>query len=226
MADQTRRRLSLERLFGNKAVKRQLEALQKILEDQGIAKKELSNQTKAIMEDLIAKVDDLLSEFTDKPQEDLRNRLIATVMGALASAESEAPSEEAPEEELPPEEIMQDGEEDEEDEEEEEGIPAAFAKMYDEVLRVAEESADTYKAMAEFIPVFTDAVKMLEDVLPVIPKLGNLSERMAVIEKQFAGRPRIASRDIDTVVSDEDAEKQLTEGLRGKKTVFGHEVKE
>ena len=104
-------------------------------------------------------------------------------------------------------------------------MPAEFSKMFDAMTRTAEESADAYNALAQFIPVFTDAVKALEPVLPVVSDLGDLSTRMKNIEKQFAERPRAASKASETEVEDDAAKEKIAKGLGGETTVWGHKVK-
>ena len=211
MADQTKRRSFLDRFLGNKAVKRQLEALQDTLEAQGIVKKEqeMTSREKAIMEKLIEQIRMALQKFIDEPPAELINSIIATMMGTLATIEEEAIDEEPVDEE----------------EEEEEEVPAEFSKMFDAMTRTAEESADAYNALAQFIPVFTDAVKALEPVLPVVSDLGDLSTRMKNIEKQFAERPRAASKASETEVEDDAAKEKIAKGLDGETTVWGHKVK-
>jgi hypothetical protein len=223
-AQKTNRRNLWKSLVG-KPVSEQLsaamEALQASLDAAGVNRKEFSGQkTKAIMEDLAAQIDDLLASITDNPPEELRNQIIATVMGAMADT---GPVEEpAPEE--PPMGEMADGTD------EEDKLPEQVMELANQVKALVEERQASDEEWKEFIPAFIQVTNVVKEFAPLVGKikaLDSLEARMKSIETNQKMRPRAASQAVETEIEDKATRERLETGTRGqKKTVLGIPVKE
>lgn len=198
-----------------------MEALQASLDGAGITRKEYDGKkTKALMEDLAQQIDDLLASITDSPPEELRNQIIATVMGALADT---GPVTEAAVEE-PPMEEMQDGED------EEDKLPEQVMELAQQVKALVTERQASDEEWKEFIPAFIQVTEVVKEFAPLvgqIKQLETLTARMDKIEALQAMRPKAASAAAETAYEDKAARDRLNAGTQGqKKTVLGIPVKE
>jgi hypothetical protein len=197
-----------------------MEALQASLDAAGVNRKEFSGQkNKALMEELAQQIDDLLAGITDNPPEELRNQIIATVMGAMADTGPVA--EPAPEE--PPIEEMADGEE-------EDKLPEQVMELANQIKALVEERQASDEEWKEFIPAFIQVTNVVKEFAPLVDKikdLDTLEARMKAIEANQKMRPRAASQAVETVIEDKATRERLEAGTKGqKKTVLGIPVKE
>lgn len=198
-----------------------MEALQASLDGAGITRKEFDGQkTKAIMEDLAQQIDDLLANIIDNPPEELRNQIIATVMGSMADIGSvtEAAPEESPMEE------MQDGED------EEDKLPEQVMELAQQLKVLVTERQASDEEWKQFIPAFIQLTNVVKEFAPLVGQIKDLEKlttRMDKIEALQAMRPKAASAAAETAYEDKAARDRLEAGTRGqKKTVLGIPVKE
>jgi hypothetical protein len=222
-AQKTNRRNFFQNLVG-KTVGEQLAAamedLQVKLDAAGIHRKEYASpKTKALMEELAQQIDDLLASITDSPPEELRNQIIATVMGALADT---GPVDTTPPDEEPPVEQMSTDEEDK--------LPEQVMELANQVKALVEERQASDEEWKEFIPAFIQVTNVVKEFAPLVGKikdLETLEARMKSIEANQKMRPRAASQAVETVIEDKATRERLETGTRGqKKTVLGYPVKE
>jgi hypothetical protein len=198
-----------------------MEALQASLDAAGINRKEFSGQkNKALMEELAQQIDDLLAGITDNPPEELRNQIIATVMGAMA--DTGAASEPAPDE--PPIAEMADGQD------EENKLPEQVMELTAAVKAMVEERQASDEEWKEFIPAFIQVTSVVKEFAPLVGKIKDLEAleaRMKSIEANQKMRPRAASQAVETEIEDQATRERLQAGTKGqKKTVLGIPVKE
>lgn len=205
-----------------------IQALESVLDNAGVEKKELGfnkdvyqsmlkalSKKKGILEDMKTAVDELIAKVSDDAPEGLSNELIATIMGFLSKVDEgeEEPTEEDPTDEIPVP-------EDEEDEE-----VMNFAKT---LLKENNAMHEDVKALAELVPTFIDMAGTIRTLLPLVEssgKIDKLVEDMAILQKKVSGRPRVASKDNGNLFKDQKVEDQLKEGTEGESTFFGHRIK-
>jgi len=216
-----KRRTFIERMFGKKAgdeLAEALEGLQRALNNAGVDHKELdTGKAKAVLEDLAEQIDALLTGITDNPPEELRNQIIALVMGAVADS---GMVDAAPEPDM---ETMAEDEEDDED------MAEQMLQLSSEVKSLARESTAVYEEIQEFIPAFISVAKAIKDLTPLVKAAGrvdDLDTRIIALEKSMRQRPRAASQAEETTIENVSLLAAVKKGTEGQKTVLGIPVKE
>lgn len=217
---QDKRRNFITRMFGQKTSDELAEALQQLqtaLDGVGVDRKEYNGErSKAILEDLATQIDDLLGTITDNPPEELRNQIIALVMGAVADTGMVEDQPEQMAEDVPPE-------------EEDQPMPEQMMELTEQVKALAKESTAIYEDMAEFIPAFIAAAKSVQELVPLVKQAGrieDIAERVKALETAYRQRPRQASQSAETLVENDKLLAEMKKGTEGVKMVLGVPVKE
>lgn len=211
------RRKLLQRWFGKKTseqVEAAMQSMQTALDKAGVERKEYDpSKTKAMLEELVEKLNGVFGEITDNVPEDLAARVIAEVMGAVGDA--------MPEETMQEDEPLPD--------EEEEEVPEEFRELTKQVTALAKESQDVYAEMKEFVPAFIKVADAVESLVPAASKVKSVDgfeARLEKLETAMNSRPRQASKTAGTVVENDDIKRDIQKGTEGEKTILGIRVKE
>jgi hypothetical protein len=207
--------------IGNKA-RKGVQTVKGKLDKQGIqhkAKKPAPKlATKGLLEDLTAKIDEIIGEITDGDTTMLRDKLLAALAETLttAAATVDAPAVEATEteymeddpvveDELPDPEVMA------------KQLKAAM-QLNSRLINSFEQLADDNAATRQAVVAVAEAVKSLKDTAKLPDQLTEMTTRMKALEDRFKGGPRRASQDTDVraLVTDE----KLTEKVKDAMTRF------
>lgn len=193
-------------------------------------KKAVKIQTKGILEDLEALVDDFLSEVTDSPDPAMKDQFIMHILGAVAGHDGEEPDgDEQDDDLLEKEDDGYDGGADVEEAKDMDGyaeaqpsgygagreeVPTALhgkqLKLIDRLVKsnkaLADDQHDIKSALVEISKAIAPLGKQAEDISAI-------GKRLKAVEEKLSGRTRQASRDIETVVEDEDLTSRIKEQL-------------
>jgi hypothetical protein len=233
MTTQTKRRSIFER-FMPKSEAAEAEgillSLEETVSNAGVEKKELGfdkevydsmikglSKEKGILEALAKAVDGLLGKVGGEQPDELRNKIIATVMSHLAQVGAGEEEEVVTEEEPVGDEMPVPEEEDEE--------LMNFAKT---LLKENNAMHEDVKALAELVPAFIGMAEAVKSLMPLVEsskKIEKLAEDMTAMQKKLSTRPRVASKDNGNIFKDSKIEEQVKEGTEGESTFFGHKVK-
>ncbi len=233
MTTQTKRRSIFERFMSKTDAAEAegvLTALQNVLDNAGVEKKELDfdkgiyksmlkalSKEKGILEALAKAVDGLLTKVGGEQPDELRNKIIATVMSHLSQVGIDGEGEEVINEE---EEPTGDEMPIPEDEEEEEGL----MNLSKTLLKENNAMHEDIKALAELVPAFIDIAASVKQLVPLVEastKVEDMGAEIAALQKKIAGQPRVASRDNSNVVKDEEVLTEIKKGTETEETFLG-----
>jgi hypothetical protein len=201
-----------------KAIDAALEDVRDKLDSEGVARKEFDHKrVKGLVEDLQARIVELLSEITDDEgkRDAISNTIISELMGTATEVVEELPMEE-----------MADTEDDDAS-----PIPLEEMRELTETVKaLALDNAAREEEMNEVAKATIEALTILKELAPLTEnakEIVGVVERMAALEKQLGETPRsVASKPKFTIKDIEDAKKSLEDGGEPQKTVLGVRVKE
>lgn len=202
----------MERLFPTQPqaahkARSKIAELQALLDEAGLTRKEvgklktakLSPKAKALIEDVNARVDEMLSTIVESPSEGLRGKILQAIIAEVAGgAAEEALIEDVPLEEMA---VDEDAELPPMDDETKEFILEAMLQ----IKSLAKDNNQLTEDMGEMVKAMTDMARAFKSIKEDGDTFKRGLARLDALERKQMERPRFAARAFETEVDLPDA---------------------